>query len=166
MPTWIGLYTFNNMIQKAWSTHPRPWTAFTKGANLRFAPRSIANVLLIFVFRGDVPLAACPLLRIHGCLHQFMVNKSSLSACTDVCNTEWIFHSFFHREVTSAHGDLFVPKDVKWWRTTWSKIVLQNSLFLNYLTTTCDLLKGSISMTLSKMQSFQLQFRPPFLYFL
>ena len=72
------------MIQKAFGTHPSPWTAFTKSANLSFASRSIANVLLILIFGRCVPLTACPSPCIQWCLHQCVVNKSPLSASIDL----------------------------------------------------------------------------------
>jgi hypothetical protein len=36
--------SIHNMIHKAFSTHPRPWIAFTEGPYLSFAARSVENV--------------------------------------------------------------------------------------------------------------------------
>jgi len=44
MTTLITANFFQSMLDKAFSTHPSPWTAFTEGPYLSFAARSVENV--------------------------------------------------------------------------------------------------------------------------
>jgi len=84
MFTWNACYAIYNMIQHASSTHPHPWTTLTESAHLTFAFGSLANVLLVPIFRRQVPLAACPSPCKWRGPHQYMVHRSPFSSPTDL----------------------------------------------------------------------------------
>ena len=77
--------SINNVIQHAFSTNPYPCTTLAISSHLSLAAWSPANVLLVPIFRRQIPCVACPSPRIRRRPHQCMLLLSpfsSLSAIT------------------------------------------------------------------------------------